>query len=225
MGLELVKFDLYDAVLAPTVATVMPITNLFTIGLNESILPIGAGANINKTLAHTNFDSTNRQLPPPQSFLVTSLRQAIKGGSGIAGICFVDANNIQYSTIGNFWAGSTKRSYFQGLMGDIPCAQNQLFGGAFGTPVGVGTWLGFGYPMVHNQYSLQTGLIDPSTGQPDQGVVINQGRTFYFSWDPTLNITDAQTPWKTGAAGGATAGVGFFDYVFLCGIMARAIAG
>lgn len=224
-GLELIQFDLYDSVLAPTVATVMPIINLFTIGLNESILPIGAAANINKTLAHTNFDSTNRQLPAPQSLLVTSLRQALKGGSGLAGIAFQDANNIQFSTIGTFWAGSTKRSYFQGLMGDIPCAQNALTIQATGTTVTSGTALNFGYPAVWNKYSIQTGLIDPTTGQPDQGVVLNQGRTFYFNWDPTLSITDAQTPWKTVAAGGTTGGVGFFDFVFLCGVLAREIAG
>lgn len=225
-GLELIQFDLYDSVLSPTVATPQPIVNLFTIGLNQSILPIGAAAPINKTLAHTNFDSTNRQLPAPQSLLVCSLRQALKGGNGLDGICFRDANNIQFSTIGSFWAGSTKRSYFQGMMGDIPCAQNQLNIGTFDTTGALtGTSMGFGYPAVWNKYSLQTGLIDPSTGQPDQGVVLNQARTFYFNWDPTQSITDAASPWATAAAGGATAGVGFFDFLFLCGILAREIAG
>lgn len=223
-GMELLQFDLYDAVLAPTVAIVMAPVALFTIGLGGSILPFGSAAPIQKTLAHTNFNSSNRQLPNPQSLLVTSLRQALKGGSGLAGIAFQDANNIQFSTVGTFKKGTVQRVYFQGLMGDIPCAQNQLNIASVGAPINIGSSINFGYPAVWNKYSLQTGLTDPSTGQPDQGVILNQGSVFEFDWDPTQSITDAQTPWKTAPAA-VQGGVGFFDFVFLCGILAREIAG
>jgi hypothetical protein len=224
--LELVEWGLYDYAEA-AVATQMQTLTYFKVGLGQPLVVVGgAGAAPSKTLLHTNLDSQNGVLPNPQSMLVRTLRCRIRPNIGLA-----DLINVGFATFAQFQAGDLNRPYFQGPAADIPTAQDGIYGAtAVATGAASTGALAMGWPTIHNQYDLRTGLIDPNIGAPDQGVVINQGRTFSFSLNPGLSPTfndntSANTiPWTT-LAGGASGGTGVAYWAVLQGVLARAKAG
>ena len=223
--LELVHWSLRD-IFAATVQTALKPQTLFTVGWGQPFTEQGGATPVNKTYLYTNLQTQNGLLPNPQSFLVNSLRQVVRND-----IFLGDLMNWLFSTLGTMQCGDLNRIYFQAALAEIPGAQAGVFVGAtdvanagarvYPNGVAAPSW-----PTVHNQYSMQTGLNDPSLGgAPDMGVVINQGRSFNFVVDPTQDvIKNAGAGWTT-ATGTTSGGTGLDCEIVWEGVLARSLAG
>ena len=216
-SLELVRWSLRD-IFSALVATVLQAQQLFVVGNGQPFTPQGGTTAKNKTFLEANIQTQNGVLPNPQSFLVSSIRQIIR-----ASIAVIDMVNWMYSTLGQLQCGDLNRIYFQAAMAEVTSAQTVPFVGAVGS-VYTGALLGAGWPTVHNQYSMSTGLMDPNIGAIDQGVVINQGRQFNFLIDPTQDALLYTAGWTT-QNGTNQAGSGLEIEIVLDGVLARSLAG
>jgi len=218
--LELVRWALRDTFIGLAGAGIQLVQfSLFTVGQGQPFTPQGGVAATNKNKFHTNVNLQNGGLPNPQSMLISSVRQVLR-----ANVFYTDMLNLMYATLATLQCGDMNRQYFEGLLGEIPGAQSGIdFGFYTAGDVTHGSIMNPGRPIAHNVYSLQTGLQDPNIGGPDLGVVINEGRSFSFILDPTLNSTVVANGWTTIAA--ASQGTGFQGWILLDGVLARSLAG
>lgn len=232
-NLEIVAWSLRDSVIALAGAGHLwnTIIYLFTSGQNTALVPIGATTPFNKPDLLCNINSNTGQLANPQSFLVTRIQQIIRGD-----VYQADLLNIAHSTEYQFLCGDLNRPYIDEPGAKIPCGAAGIFVGSNGSGgnIPVNGIAQIGWPVIHNELSTQTGLLDPSladasnpNGKPDMGIVINQGRQFKFTLDPTqfsfIGGTVAQGGWTTTAA--ASGGTGFQLSLELVGNLARSLAG
>lgn len=217
-SLELVTWTLYDTFIAD-VLTKMIVQSLFAVGQGQPFTPLGGATAINKTYLYSDITTFNGLLPPPQSFLIRYIRQRVRSD-----IFLQDLVNWMYSTLGTLQCGDLQRQYFLAPMADIPTAQGTPFVGAPGS-VYTKSVAGVGWPTVHSRYDMRTELNDPNLGGvPDIGVVINQGRQFYFQLDPTQDTVNYPGGWTT-IAGSTDGGTGIFAQIILEGVLARSLSG
>ena len=217
-SLELVTWTLYDTFMAD-VLTQMIVQQLFSIGQGQPFTPLGGTSAVNKTALYSDITTFNGLLPPPQSFLTRFIRQRIRSD-----IYLQDLVNWMYSTLGTLQCGDLQRQYFLAPLADIPTAQGAPFVGAPGS-IYTKSVASVGWPTVHNRYDMRTELNDPNIGGvPDIGVVINQGRQFYFQLDPTQDTVNHPGGWTT-TAGSTDGGTGIFAQIILEGVLARSLSG
>lgn len=217
-SLELVTWTLYDTFMA-LVNTKMIVQTLFAIGQGQPFTPLGGTSAVNKNYLYSDITTFNGLLPPPQSFLVRYIRQRVRSD-----IFLQDLLNWMFSTLGTLQCGDLQRQYFLAPMADIPTAQGTPYvtvpGSVYSKSIA-----GVGWPTVHSRYDMRTELNDPNLGGvPDIGVVINQGRQFYFQLDPTQDIVNYPTGWST-TAGSTSGGTGIFAQLILEGVLARSLSG
>ena len=230
-NLEIVAWSLRDSIIALAGHAWNTLTYLFTSGQNTALQPIGATTSFNKPDLLCNINSNTGQLANPQSFLVTRIQQIIRGD-----VYQADLLNIAYSTLYQFLCGDLNRPYIDEPGAKVPCGAAGLYVGSNGSGANlpVNGIAQIGWPVMHNELSTQTGLLDPSladaanpNGKPDMGIVINQGRQFKFTLDPTqfsfIGGTVSQGSWSTIAAG--SGGTGFQLSIELVGNLARSLAG
>jgi hypothetical protein len=218
--LELVRWALRDTFIALASTGIQLVQfSLFTVGIGQPFTPQGAVAATNKNKFHTNVQLQNGGLPNPQSMLVSSIRQVLRSD-----IYYSDMLNLLFATLATLQCGDMNRQYFEGLLAEIPGAQAGInVGFVTAGDITHGSVMSPGWQTVHNVYSLQTGLQDPNIGGPDLGVVINEGRSFSFILDPTLNSTVVANGWTTHTS--AANGTGFQGWILLDGVLARSLAG
>ena len=219
--LELVRWALFDVAEAVYNIQLKPFM-LFVTGQGQPTTPQGNATAYNKTALTTNLATQNGVLPNPQSLLVSTIRQAVRGDLSPG-----DLMNLSFSTLATLQCGDLQRIYFQELLGNIPGAATGVYVGAINATTYTGNIVAPGWPTAHNVYSLQTGLTDPNTGGPDLGVIINQGRSFQVILDPTQNpalFTGGWTTRNTGATAGL-GGNGFQLWIYLDGVLARSLQG
>jgi hypothetical protein len=232
-NLEIVAWSLRDSIIALAAAGKVwnTLTYLFTSGQNTPLLPIGGTTAFNKPDLLCNINSNTGQLANPQSFLVTRIQQIIRND-----VYQQDLLNIAFSTLYQFLCGDLNRPYMDEPGAKVPCGAAGIFVGSNGSGSNIPlTGIAqIGWPVIHNELSMQTGLLDPSladaanpNGKPDMGIVINQGRQFKFTLDPTQFAFNGATPtqgsWTTIAA--ASGGTGFQLSIELVGNLARSLAG
>jgi len=218
--LELVAWALRDTFIALASTGIQLVQfQLFTVGRGQAFTPQGAAAATVKNNFHTNVQLQNGGLPNPQSMLVSSVQQVLRGN-----IFYADMLNLMYATQAQLLCGDMQRPYLDAIFGEIPAAQAGIqVGFVTAGDITHGSIMSPGWQTVHNVYSLQTGLQDPSIGGPDLGVVINEGRSFSFVLDPTLNSTVVANGWTTTTA--ANQGTGIQGWILLKGVLARSLAG
>jgi hypothetical protein len=223
-ALELVAWALRDTVMALVSKQLTTPLKLFVSGSGAAYTPFGGTTAFNKPELYANVASQTGLLPNPQSFLVSHMRQIIRGDIFVG-----DLMLLAYNTLYSLQCGDMSRIYFEEPGAILPSAQSGLFIQQLGSlnPF-TGSVSSIGWPTAHNVASLQTGLKDPSlNGAPDMGVVINQGRQFVFIIDPTQGYFNGSVftgaGWSTVAA--ASGGTGLSIMIELCGVLARSLAG
>jgi hypothetical protein len=232
-SLEIVAWSLRDSLiaLASTGIFLNSLQYLFTSGQNTAYQPLGATSSFNKPDLLCNINSNTGQLAYPQSFLVGHVKQLIRED-----IYIKDMLNLANSTLYQFLCGDLNRPYLDEPGKKIPTGeaaiQVQYPGSGANLPTAGNSSMG--WATVHNAWAASTGLLDPSladagfpNGKPDMGIVINQGRQFKFTIDPTqfsfIAATVAQGGWTTTAA--ASGGTGIQLSIELVGCLARSLAG
>jgi hypothetical protein len=220
LGLELVQWDLHDSWAAVGSTTLQDVV-LFSSGQGQPYnIQGGAAPFPNKTPLQSNIQTQNGVLPAPQSFLLRGMSQVATGtgaGAATAPIAVLDLHNLAFNTLATVKCGDVNRIYFQSFWGDVPTAQNTIYG-AGGALAGISE-LGIGWPSIHNVYSLMTGLWDPNIGAVDQGIVINQMRLFQHILQFGQNPIIGTAGWATVATNGVVNAVKWH------GVLARSMAG
>ena len=232
-SLEIVAWSLRDTwlALASTGIFLNSLIYLFVSGQNTPLQPIGATSSFNKPDLLCNINSNTGQLANPQSFLVGHIKQIVRGD-----IFQADMLNLAHATLYQFLCGDLNRPYLDEPGVKIPTGEAAIqvqYPGS-GANLPTKSISSMGWATVHNGWSASTNLLDPSladasypNGKPDMGIVINQGRQFKFTVDPTqfsfINATVAQGGWTTTTA--AAGGQGIQDSIELIGCLARSLAG
>ena len=230
-SLEIVAWALRDGMEILQAKVWGAITYLFTAGQNQPYTPIGGTTSYQKPDIQCNINSNTGQLANPQSFLCERIQQMWRGDASI-----LDILNLAYSTLFQFQCGDNNRVYLDDPGCKVPGGATGIYVGyaGSGANLAVNPLTSMGWPLAHSGWSMQTGLLDPSladtanpAGKPDMGVILNQGRQFRFTLDPTqlsfIASTVAQTSWTTTAT--AAGGTGIQLWIELVGNLARSLAG